>query len=401
LRYYQRTQQSKALEMVEKTLQEMRLGGIWDHIGYGFHRYSTDQNWLVPHFEKMLYDQALLALAYIETYQVTREPFYAHTAEEIFSYVLRDMAHPEGGFFAAEDADSEGEEGKFYVWREQEFNALLGDQSAPYWGAVFNLTPEGNFHDEASGQKTGANILHLKMPSEKWMQLKDGSALSENVAPWSEVQQILYLEREKRVHPLKDDKILTDWNGLMIAALARGAKVLQKPEFAEAAQAAEHFIETHLRQTDGRIFHRFRDGDAAIPAHADDYAFLIFGLIELYQTTADPVYLQQAISLQEQMLGDFWDTENGGFFLTGQNQRELPVRPKELYDGALPSANSVSLLNLLCLSKLTGSPQWGDQSQALITSFAGSLNLQPSAFTQFLIGLDFAFYPGQEIVVTG
>jgi uncharacterized protein YyaL (SSP411 family) len=263
------------------------------------------------------------------------------------------------------------------------------------------LTSAGNFHDEASGQKTGANILHLKMSADKWINFKKELPIEQNASPWTEIRKTLFSEREKRVHPLKDDKILTDWNGLMIAALARGARVLQKPELAEAAQAAEQFINTHLRVSGGRLYHRFRDGHLAIPAHADDYAFLIFGLIELYQTVFNPVYLERAILLQDQMITYFWDTEKGGFYLTGQDQTELPVRPKELYDGALPSANSISLLNLLCLGKLTGNPEWDDRAQALIRSFAGSIKRQPSAFTQFLIGLDFAFYPGQEIVVTG
>jgi hypothetical protein len=337
----------------------------------------------------------------VETFQITRNPFYAHTAEEIFTYVLRDMTHPQGGFFAAEDADSEGEEGKFYVWHLPEFEDLLGSQNARYWGAALNLSLDGNFHDEATRQKTGANIPHLKMPAEEWMALKDNPTHEPQSSPWDQIRRTLFEERVQRIHPLKDDKILTDWNGLMIAAFARGARVMGQPGLAEAAKAAENFLHTHLRDSEGQLYHRYRDGDVAIAAQADDYGFLIFGLIELYQATFDPVYLDRAIQLQDQMTDHFWDFEKGGFFLTAQAESELPVRPKELYDGAIPSANSISLLNLLCLTKLTGNPAWEEKAQALITAFAGSVKRQPSAFTQFLIGLDFALFPGQEIVVTG
>ena len=389
-----------ALEMVEKTLTEMRLGGIWDHVGFGFHRYSTDSHWLLPHFEKMLYDQALIAMAYLETYQITKNPFYAQTAEEIFSYVLRDMTSHQGAFYSAEDADSEGEEGKFYIWTTDEFRQSLNQNDTERWERIFRLSPDGNFKDEASGQKTGANILHLTAPLGKWAD-KYNLQPDEINKRWEDIRQRLFDIREKRVHPLKDDKILTDWNGLMIAALALGARVLQKPAYAEAAAKAAAFILKEMRDANAQLYHRFRDGELAVQAQASDYAFLIYGLITLYQTTFDLAYAEEAVALQKQMTAQCWDTKSGGFFSTASGDDELPVRPKELYDGAIPSANSVSLLNLLSLSRLTGDPKWEETAQSHVKAFSGTVQAQPAAFTFFLLGLDFALRPGQEIVIAG
>ncbi len=400
LRYYRQGDHPHALEMVERTLTAMRLGGIWDHVGFGFHRYATDTHWLLPHFEKMLYDQALIAMAYLETYQVTKNPFYAQTAEEIFTYVLRDMTSKEGGFYSAEDADSEGEEGKFYVWETPEFERVVDNGDSRMWERIFRLSPEGNFKDEASGQKTGANILHLTAPLESW-------ADNYNMPPeelkrkWEATRTKLFQIRERRIHPLKDDKILTDWNGLMIAALAMGARVLQRPDYTEAACKAARFILSRMRDESGQLYHRFREDELAIPAQASDYAFLIYGLISLYRTTFDLTYAEEAVVLQKQLTAKCWDADQGGFFSTPEDNDELPVRPKELYDGAIPSANSVSLFNLLSLSRLTGNPQWEETAQALVKAFSGTLQAQPAAFTFFLIGLDFALRPSEEIVIAG
>ena len=400
LRCYHRSGDSNALEMVTKTLTAMRLGGIWDHVGFGFHRYSTDARWLLPHFEKMLYDQALIATAYLEAYQITKDPLFAATADEIFTYVLRDMTAEEGAFYSAEDADSEGEEGKFYVWATEEFRCVLGDETAKRWETILRLSPEGNFTDEATRQKTGANILHLTAPLKKWA---ENFNLPEDrlEKDWVNIRDQLFRVREKRVHPLKDDKILTDWNGLMIAALALGARILNKSEYENAARKAAGFILTKMRDDSGRLYHRFRDGELAVEAHAGDYAFLIHGLLSLYQTTYDLTFAEEAKMLQEKMIESFWDEENGGFYSTPNGTVELPVRPKELYDGAIPSANSVALLNLVFLSRLTGDPQWENRAQAQIRAFAGTLKSQPQAFTYFLCALDFALCPGQEIIIAG
>jgi uncharacterized protein YyaL (SSP411 family) len=400
LRCYHRTGDPRALEMVTKTLTCMRLGGIWDHVGFGFHRYSTDMEWLLPHFEKMLYDQALIAMAYLEAFQITKDPLYSQTAKEIFEYVIRDMTDEGGGFYTAEDADSEGEEGKFYVWGLEEFREVLGGQDTDRWEWFLNLKEDGNFFDEASGRKMKTNTIHLRrLPSEL---AKDaGITEGEFHGQWGRIRERLYGVREKRIHPLKDDKIMTDWNGLMIAALARGGRLLENPEYTGAAKSAAEFILATMRKPDGRLFHRYRQGELAIEAQASDYAFFIFGLLELYQVTFDPVYLSEAIALQHFLLDDFWDRENGGFYTVAENDQDLPVRPKELYDGAIPSANSVSLFNLLCLAKLTGEVWWDDKAQEQVRAFAGTVKAQPAAFTFFLVGLDFALNPGQEVVITG
>jgi uncharacterized protein YyaL (SSP411 family) len=400
LRCYHRTGETKALEMVENTLTAMRLGGIWDHVGFGFHRYSTDKNWLLPHFEKMLYDQALIAIAYLETYQITRNPLFARTADEIFSYVLRGMTSSEGAFYSAEDADSEGEEGKFYVWTLNEFREQIDDGRAGMWERILRLSPEGNFKDEATGQKTGTNILHLTIPLNRWAD-RYGLNTEALESDWEKIRTRLFHAREKRIHPFKDDKILLDWNGLMIAALAFGARVLAKPRYAQAAVKAVQFILSKLKDAGGRLFHRFRDGELAVHAQATDYAYLIYGLISLYQATFDLTFAEDAVKLQELMIEDFWDHTNGGFFTTGEKSADLPVRPKELYDGAIPSANSVAFYNLLCLSRLTGNPKWEEKAQALLRAFSGTIKTQPTAATFFLTGLDFALRPGQEIVITG
>jgi len=400
LRCYHRTQNAQALDMVVKTLKAMRLGGIWDHVGFGFHRYSTDKHWLLPHFEKMLYDQGLLALAYLETYQITKEAFFARTADEIFTYVLRDMTSAEGAFYSAEDADSEGEEGKFYVWEMEEFRRVLGEAEAEPWCRIFNLSPAGNFLEEASGNKTGANILHLKAPLEHWA-AQPGLGGDEIDSRWESARRKLYQVREKRVHPLKDDKILTDWNGLMIAALALGSVVLGKAAYAEAAEKAARFILKRMSDEQGRLMHRFREAETAIAAHADDYAFLIFGLLYLYRATFNPAYLKKAIQLQERMVKDYWDDREGGFFLSAAAGDELPLRPKELYDGAIPSANSVSFFNLVSLSRLTGDVKWEHKAAELSRAFAGSVSQSPTAYTFFLLGLELARGRGREVVVVG
>ena len=399
LRCYHRSGDARALEMVEKTLAAMRMGGIWDHVGFGMHRYATDRHWLLPHFEKMLYDQALVALPYLETYQITRNSFYAETAREIFTYVLRDMRDPQGGFYSAEDADSEGEEGKFYVWTEEEFAAVIGPEAAATWAPLLHLEKEGNFQDESTGRKTGGNILHLKQLPEQ-IARQAGKTTAAFSKQWQKIRNILYRERLKRVPPLKDDKILTDWNGLMIAALARGSRVLGDPALKEAAEAAAGFIFQFLRTADGGLRHRYRDGEAAVDGHAEDYAFFIFGLLELYRASSITRYLEEAVSLQQRMLDDFWDGANGGFYSTTADT-ELPVRPKELYDGAIPSANSVALVNLLLLARITGDTRWEEKAQELVQAFAGTLQAHPAGFTFFLVGLDLALRPGQDVVVTG
>lgn len=401
LRHHHRTGNAHALEMVSHTLTAMFQGGLWDHVGFGFHRYSTDARWLLPHFEKMLYDQALLAMAYSEAYQVTGQGFFLQTAKEIFTYVLRDMTHPEGGFYTAEDADSEGEEGKFYVWPLDEFEKIAGaaTQTIP-WHQIFNLDADGNFIDEATREKNGANILHMTRTWEQWAKTL-GMPVQSLVDQWSRLREKLFNHRKQRAAPLKDDKILTDWNGLMIAALAQGARVLGMDAYADAAQKAVSFVQSRLTDANGRLLHRYRDGQAAIAAQAGDYAFVVQGLVELYRTTFRTDLLEYAIGLQTEMDAGFWDDDQGGYFLTTAENQELPVRPKELYDGAMPSVNSVALSNLILLSRHTGNHQWEERADTLTRVFSAAVSRQPMAFTHFLNGLDLALRPGKEVVVTG
>jgi hypothetical protein len=399
LRYWKRSKNKKALEMVEQTLAAMSMGGIYDHLGFGFHRYSTDRTWLLPHFEKMLYDQALLAIAYLETYQATGREEFARTVREIFAYVLRDMTSPQGGFYSAEDADSEGEEGKFYVWSADEIRKILGDEDTAFFLCIYNVREEGNFHEEATGSSTGNNILHLtESPGE--LSTAHGMKITDSLARISALRQKLFSVRKKRVHPYKDDKILTDWNGLMIAAMAMGGRVLADTGFTQAAENAAGFILTHLKK-EGRLLKRHRDGDSSLPAQLDDYAFFIWGLLELYETTFDTVYLQEAIELNGTAIRHYWDKENGSFYLSADDAEALPVRPRELYDGALPSGNSVCALNNLRLARMTGSAELEEIAARIAGAFADNLQEVPSAYTQMLAALDFSLGPSLEVVISG
>ncbi|RMF69150.1 MAG: thioredoxin domain-containing protein [Calditrichaeota bacterium] len=400
LRYWHRTGDAQALHMVEQTLQKMRLGGIFDHVGFGFHRYSTDAVWLLPHFEKMLYDQAMLAMAYVETYLATGKEEYARTAREIFTYVLRDMTSPEGGFYSAEDADSEGEEGLFYLWTPQELRDVLGKSEGDFVIRLFNVEEGGNFREQATGQKTGRSILYLKKPFSELA--KDfGTTEAELRERWEKDRQKLFAVREKRVHPQKDDKVLTDWNGLMIAALAKGAAALDEPRYAEAASRAARFVLTRLRKPDGRLLKRYRDGEAALPAHAEDYAFTVWGLLELYETTLDIGFLKDAIALNKVMLDHFWDKKNGGFFFTADDTEGLLVRTKEIYDGAIPSANSVAALNLLRIGRITADPSLEEKAIAIGKAFSAQVENAPIGYTQLMSALAFLSGPSYEIVIAG
>jgi len=400
LRYWKRTEEKRALEMVEKTLKSMRSGGIYDHIGYGIHRYSTDKKWLVPHFEKMLYDQALVALAYIELYQATKNTEYSKTAQEILTYVLRDMRSPEGGFYSAEDADSEGEEGKFYVWSKDEIKNILNPELANLAIEIFNIKEEGNFLDESTRSKTGTNILHLNNPisnlsrslniSEQYLRIKT-----------EEIREKLYNKRKNRVHPQKDDKILTDWNGLMIVALARGAQVFCEDSYLHAADKALNFILSTMRNKEGRLLHRFREGESGIDSYLTDYAFLIWGLIDLYETTFNIKYLKTAIELNDIQIKHYWDDIIGGFYFTADDSEELLTRPKEIYDGAIPSGNSVAMLNLLRLSYITGDAELEKKADILSRVFTEKLLKTPMAYTQFMIAADFAVGPTYSLVIAG
>ena len=392
LRCWKRTKNILPLEMAKTTLQGMRMGGIYDHVGFGFHRYSTDPEWFVPHFEKMLYDQALIALAYTEAYQATGEEEYARTVREIKEYILRDMTSPEGGFYSAEDADSEGEEGKFYTWTADELKESLGEEDFRLLIRLFDVYEGGNFEQERNILRHRSSFSDaaevLKIPKEE-LYRRTG-----------EIRSKLFVAREKRVHPLKDDKILTDWNGLMIASLARAAGALQDPNLARAASRAADFLLEVMQTPDGRLMHRYREG-ADIPANLDDYAFLIWGLIELYEATLDVKYLKAALRLNEVTEQHFWDRDTGGFFFTADDGEELLVRKKEYYDGALPSGNSIALLNHLRLLHLTGDQKFEEKAAHLARSALPAVSAQPLGFTMFLCALDYALGPTYEVALAG
>ncbi len=390
--------------MVEKTLVSMRRGGIFDHVGYGFHRYSTDRRWLVPHFEKMLYDQALLAMAYIELWQVTRDPAHRAVAEEIFVYVLRDLADSEGAFYSAEDADSEGREGAFYVWTRDEFDEVLtlglDPEAATVARRAYQVEARGNFADEASGVRTGENILHMR---ESVSELAE--SLGEDVTDLRErleaVRSALFESRSTRVRPLLDDKVLTDWNGLMIAALAMGGRAFGEASLTEAAERAARFILERMRDEKGRLLHRYREGEAAISGGAADHAFLIWGLLELYGASFDPHWLEQARGLLDDLIDRFWDPEGLGVFNADVEQTDVPVRQKEVYDGATPSANAVTWYVLLRMGQLASDPKLLERAAALGRALSAPVERNPSAHTMSLVALDLALGPAQEVVVVG
>jgi len=388
LRYWKRTGNKKALEMVEKTLIGMSLGGIYDHIGFGFHRYSTDRKWLVPHFEKMLYDQALISLTCAETYQATQKEKYATLCSEVFSYVINNLTNPEGGFFSAEDADSEGEEGKFYLWELDELEKILNQNELKFLIENFNIKKDGNYIDELKHSRTGKNIFHLTS------ELDD-----EKRKIWEKIRVKLLQHRDKRIHPLKDDKILTDWNGLMISSLARGYSIFGKDDYIRIAEKSINFIFKNMVTSDGKLLHRFRSGEARINGHLDDYAFLTWGLIELYEATFKTEYLKNAIELTYKMIELFWDENNGGFFLSEND--DVIFKQKEIYDGALPSGNSVALLALVKLSKITGRNDLNEIAYKLVETFSGTIIKHPSAYTFFLSAFDFLLGPSFEIIIVG
>jgi hypothetical protein len=400
LRYWLRSGEAKALEIVEKTLQEMRQGGIYDHVGFGFHRYSTDPMWLVPHFEKMLYDQALLAMAYIEAYLATRKDIYGDTAREIFEYVLRDMTDQSGAFYSAEDADSEGEEGRFYLWHANEIKRVLGPGDTDLAIIVFDIQPEGNFEEPSKGRRTGANILHLAAPLPELARQLDLSErkLKHRV---EEIRRKLFEARANRPRPHRDDKILTDWNGLMIAAFALGSQALDEPRYADAARRAVEFVLENMRTPEGRLQHRYRDGQAAVPANVDDYSFFIWGLLNLYEATFDVRYLRDAFELNTVALDRFWDEKGGAFHFTADDAEELPVRTKEVYDGAVPSGNSVAAHNLIRLGRISGNPEYEAKAEKVFNAFSGQVRRAPQAFTMLLVAFDFAIGPSCEVIIVG
>jgi len=343
--------------------------------------------------EKMLYDQAMLAMAYIEAYQVTGKAKFGHVAREIFTYVLRDMTDPEGGFYCAEDADSEGKEGLFYVWTPAEVKKHLGDKLGGLFCRFYEINDAGNFED-------GHSIPHIAVDAEIFAN-EEGMGLKKFETLLEDARVQLFMARKKRVHPLKDDKILTSWNGLMIVAFAKGYQVFGDQAYADAARKSVDFIMKNLRTTDGRLLRRYRQGEAAYPGYLDDYAFLVWGLIELYEATFEVSCLEEAIALNQAMLDIFWDKQGGGLYFTGKGNEPLIIRSKEIYDGALPSGNSVAALNFLRLGRMTGSLNLEKRAEQLTAIFSREVTLHPMGYTQLLLALEFMVGPTQEIVIAG
>ena len=400
LRYWNRTGIQKSLHMVKQTLINMRRGGIYDQLGYGFHRYATDKKWQVPHFEKMLYDQALISMVYAEAFQATGEPLFIRTVNEIYQYVLSELTSAQGAFFSAEDADSDGMEGGFYLWRTDEIQQAFSKEDSDRLIKYFNLESNGNYRDEVSADNSQYNILYMAdIKSDPSGDANYG--LVSDDSPLGALLQKLCELRSTRKRPFRDEKILVDWNGLMIASLAKSARSGNRSDLAAAAAKAAKFILTQMKHPDGGLFHVFLNGRLSARATLNDYAFMVWGLLELYEATFDLFYLESALDLNRYMIDHFEDTANGGFFPTDHRAEKLLLRNKEIYDGAVPSGNSVALMNLIRIFKITADPNLEDVIEKSLDFFAGDIVRYPASHAMFLSAYDFILGPSCEIVVTG
>lgn len=392
MRYYHFTGKTAALKMVESTLQNMAAGGIWDHIGYGFARYSTDEKWLVPHFEKMLYDNALLLMVYTECYQITKKPFYKQIAEQIIAFIDREMTSKEGAFYSAIDADSEGEEGKYYVWADEEVYDILGEDLGEIYTTAYGITPFGNFE--------GKNIPNLIRANLESVAEEFDLTLRELTNQLETARLALLQEREKRVYPHVDDKILTSWNAMMAAALAKAGKTFESDEYISKAKKAILFIEENLI-LDGKLMARYREGETKYHAYLDDYAFLTWAYMELYEATYQLEYLSKSRSMMDKMLDLFWDQENGGFLFSGKENEPLIANDKEIYDSATPSGNSVAAVTLARLGFLTGETGYLDKVEEMYYTFHEDISKQASAGAFFIQSLLLTENLTKEVVILG
>ena len=377
LRMHLRTGDQDALDMVEHTCEKMARGGIYDQLGGGFHRYSVDAKWLVPHFEKMLYDNALLSRLYLHYFQLTQAPLARETAEGILDYVLREMTDPAGGFYSTQDADSEGHEGKFFVWDLDEIKSVLGEADSSSFVSYYNVTPGGNFE--------GKNILNITTGTEK---------------PSEESRRKLFEHREKRIKPDRDEKIITAWNGLMLASFAEAGVILGNTNYTDTARRNADFVLANLKR-DGFLLRTYKDGVAKFNAYLEDYAFFIEGLVTLYETCGEFRWLKEAIALTDRMIEEFWDREGGGFFFTGESHESLIVRSKDYFDNATPSGNSVAAAVLLRLAILTNNERYREIAQAVLGLIADSTRRYPSGFGYALSAMDFLVSGPKEIALVG
>jgi uncharacterized protein YyaL (SSP411 family) len=398
----------QALHMAQWTLRKMAAGGMHDHLGGGFHRYSVDAEWHIPHFEKMLYDQAQLAIAYLEAFEITGDPFFEQVARDIFSYVLRDLRDPAGGFYSAEDADSllehgrpEHGEGAFYVWRHEEISEALGSEAAAIFNRCYGVEPEGNATPagDPHGELRGTNTL-IRRHDTPALAKFFGKKESEIDASLAQSRALLLERRAKRPRPHLDDKIITSWNGLMISAFARAAQILNDPTYYDAASAAAQFIRDHLWRPDSNVLIRsYRQGPSAVEGFADDYAFLIQGLIDLYETRGDFSHLDWAMELQTAMDARFFDSNAGGYFGSTDRDRSILIRMKEDHDGAEPAPSSIAALNLIRLADITGQQAFRERAEHTIRAFHLQLTRMPTALPQMLVALDFLSADRAQIIV--
>jgi len=389
LRTFVRTGNADALEMVRTTTTKMAYGGMYDQLGGGFHRYSTDAKWLVPHFEKMLYDNALLSRVYLHYYQVSQDELARETTKGILDYVIREMTNDEGGFYSTQDADSEGHEGKFFVWDIAEIKSVLGEKEANFFCAAYDITDSGNFE--------GENIPNIKH-SLKVVAEKAGVTLDELNASLSQSKRKLFEVREQRIKPDRDEKVITAWNGLMLASFAEAGVVLDRPDYLDIARKNARFILSKL-QRDGFLLRTYKDGVAKFNAYLEDYAFLIEGLTTLFETSGEIEWLNAALSLTDRMVEEFWDEDNAGFFFTGTSHEKLIVRSKDYFDNATPSGNSVAASVLLRLGILTDSEHFRNLAVSVFREVADSIRKYPSGFGYALSGLDFLLSTPKEVAI--
>ena len=391
LRHYHHARGERYLSMVVHTLTKMAQGGIYDHLGGGFHRYSVDAKWLVPHFEKMLYDNAQLLRMYGQAYVITREPLFKSVVEESAGYLLREMLHAEGGFYSTQDADSEGEEGKFFVWTLDEIDRLLGAEDGEIFGRIYDVTEQGNFDEK--------NILHpiLTVDQASKFFRKEKAEIEALVA---RAKKTLFTAREKRIKPFRDEKIITAWNGLTLSGLAEAVKIAADSACAEAACRTVEFIFTRMF-SDDFLLHVYKDGQAKLRAYLDDYAFLAVGLIDLYEVLFERSLLEQAITLSEIMIREFWDERSGGFFFTGRSHEALISRAKPVFDASIPSGNSMAVQLLLRLYHHTGNEDYRTRAEKVLRVYHDAMASQPFGFAHMLCALDQCLHPAKEVVIVG
>ena len=391
LRHHHRSKNQRYLEMVVHTLTKMAQGGIYDHLGGGFHRYSVDAKWLVPHFEKMLYDNAQLVRIYAQAFSVTKNPLFRIVVDETCGYLLREMLHSEGGFYSTQDADSEGKEGKFFVWTLSEIDQLVGDEAGEIFGRIYDVSEQGNFEEK--------NILHPTLTLEQASKYfrRDPAEIEKIIA---ETKQKLFTEREKRIKPFRDEKIITAWNGLMLSGLAAAIRISPRSEYLEATERTIKFLITKMYR-DGFLLHTYKDDQAKLLGYLDDYAFLAIGLLDVYEVLFDQALLERAIELGEIMLREFWDDEDGAFFYTGKSHEQLISRAKPIFDASIPSGNSMAAQLLLRLHHITGRELYRQRAEKVLRSYYDAMESQPFGFAHLICTLDFYLTKPKEIFVVG